>query len=91
MNLKDIKPISYIKSHAAEILSQITQTHRPVFITQNGEAKAVLVDAESYEQMQKTLGMLKLFASGEKDIDDKKYKEQNEFFDFVEKHIEQKS
>jgi len=91
MNLKDIKPISYIKSHAAEILSQINQTHRPVFITQNGEAKAVLVDAESYEQMQKTLGMLKLLASGEKDIADKKYKEQNEFFDFIDKYIEQKA
>jgi prevent-host-death family protein len=86
MNLKDIKPISYIKSHAAEILSQINQTHRPVFITQNGEAKAVLVDAESYEQMQKTLGMLKLLASGEKDIADKKYKEQNEFFDFIDEY-----
>ncbi len=91
MNLKeDIKPISYIKSHAAEILKQINHTHRPVFITQNGEAKAVLIDSESYEKMQNSLGLLKLVAQGEKDIYEEKYKEQNDFFQFVDQYIDQK-
>ena len=50
MNIKsDIKPVSYLKSRAADILRQINDTHRPVIITQNGEPRAVLQDHESYE------------------------------------------
>ena len=61
MNIKeDIRPISYIKANAAEILTQVNETHRPVYVTQNGEAKAVLLDTESFENMKKALGLLKL-------------------------------
>jgi prevent-host-death family protein len=56
----DIKPVSYLKSHAADILKQINETHRPVVITQNGEPKAVLQDPESYDNMRKAIGLLKL-------------------------------
>lgn len=56
MNItSDIKPVSYLKSHAAEILKQINDTHRPMVITQNGEPKAVLKDPESYDNMRKTI------------------------------------
>lgn len=49
MNLKDdIRPISYIKTNAAEMLRRVNDTHNPIIITQNGEAKAVLLDTESY-------------------------------------------
>ena len=69
MNLtQDIRPITYLKNNAAELLTQINATHRPVVITQNGEAKAVLQDPESYEHMRSALGLLKLIAQGEKDI-----------------------
>ncbi len=68
MNIKqDIRPISYIKSHTADALKQVNESKRPIYITQNGIAKAVLVDSESYESMQKALGILKLLALGEKD------------------------
>ncbi|MEO0500945.1 MAG: type II toxin-antitoxin system Phd/YefM family antitoxin [Pseudomonadota bacterium] len=50
MLLKNIKPISYVKANAAKIIEEITETGEPVIITQNGEAKAVLVDALSYER-----------------------------------------
>ena len=46
---EDIRPISYVKAHAADMLEQVNKTRRPVFVTQNGEAKAVLLDSESYE------------------------------------------
>ena len=52
---EDIKPISYLKSRSAELLAQINETHRPVIITQNGEPRAVIQDAESYENMVKSL------------------------------------
>lgn len=64
----DIKPISYLKSRPAELLLQINETHRPIVITQNGEPKAVLQDAESYENMRNALGLLKLIAQSEEQI-----------------------
>jgi prevent-host-death family protein len=63
-----IKPISYVKSHAAELLDRITEEREPIVITQNGEARAVLVDVHSYEQSQQTLALLKILALSEKEI-----------------------
>ena len=61
-----IKPISYVKAHAAELLDRITEQREPIIITQNGEAKAVLIDVHSYEQSQETLALLQILAIGEK-------------------------
>ena len=56
MNItKDIKPVTYLKSKAADLLNQINDTHRPVIITQNGEPRAVLQDPESYENMRNAI------------------------------------
>ncbi|MES0489497.1 MAG: type II toxin-antitoxin system Phd/YefM family antitoxin [Leptospirales bacterium] len=86
MNSKeDIRPISYIKSHAAEILKQVNNTHRPIYITQNGEATAVLIDTESFEKMQKTLGILKILAMGEKDVERGNVIDQSKLFSDIEK------
>jgi prevent-host-death family protein len=69
MNItNDIRPVTYLKSKAADLLKQINDTHRPVIITQNGEAKAVLQDPESYENMRNAIGILKLISMGEEDI-----------------------
>ncbi|HMP89472.1 MAG TPA: type II toxin-antitoxin system Phd/YefM family antitoxin [Kiritimatiellia bacterium] len=65
---EDIRPITYLKNNAADLLNQINTTHRPVVITQNGEAKAILQDPESYENMRTAIGLLKMIARGEKDI-----------------------
>ena len=84
MNLNDdIKPISYIKANAASILSQVNESHRPVFVTQNGEAKAVIMDAVSYQNLQNAIGLLKLISQGEKDIAEGKITPQDEFFNIV--------
>lgn len=86
MNIKeDIRPISYIKANAAEILAQVNETQRPVYVTQNGEAKAVLLDTESYEKMKKAIGLLKLLAQGERDITDGKVLLQEEFFSAMDR------
>ncbi|MBM3858526.1 MAG: type II toxin-antitoxin system Phd/YefM family antitoxin [Verrucomicrobia bacterium] len=65
---EDIRPVTYLKSKAADLLAQINATHRTVIITQNGEARAVLQDPESYEQMRRAIGLLKLVAQGESDV-----------------------
>jgi prevent-host-death family protein len=63
-----IKPISYVKAHAAELLDRITEEREPIIITQNGEARAVLVDVHSYEESQETMALLQILAIGEKEI-----------------------
>ena len=64
-----IKPISYLKAHAAEIVRPLGDQGEPLIITQNGEAKVVLQDIDSYEQMQETVALLKILALGNRQID----------------------
>ncbi|MFC3146308.1 type II toxin-antitoxin system Phd/YefM family antitoxin [Piscinibacterium candidicorallinum] len=64
-----VKPISYLKANAADVLQEITECREPMVITQNGEARAVLQDVASYEQTQETLALLKLLALGQQDVD----------------------
>ncbi len=88
MNTKqDIRPISFVKANAANMLDQVNETHRPIIITQNGEAKAVLMDTESYDSMQNAIGILKLISMGEKDVKNSKFTEQNSFFSAIEDKI----
>lgn len=69
MNIStDIKPVTYLKSKAKDLLKQVNDTHRPVVITQNGEPRAVLQDTESYENMRNSIGLLKLISLGEEDV-----------------------
>jgi prevent-host-death family protein len=63
-----IKPISYLKANAAEVLENLREVREPLVITQNGEARAVLQDVESYEATQETLALLKLLALGNQQV-----------------------
>ena len=63
-----VKPISYLKANAAEILTNLAEQREPMVITQNGEAKAVLQDVASYEETQETLALLKILALGNQDV-----------------------
>ena len=91
MNISsDIKPVSFLKSHAADILKQINETHRPIVITQNGEPKGVLQDPESYDNMRKAIGLLKLLSQGEEDVRNGKTKSQDRVFKDIEKILAKK-
>lgn len=68
MRYDRIKPISYLKANAAEILKDLGEGADPLIVTQNGEAKAVLQDIESYQKTQETLAMLKIVALGRRDL-----------------------
>jgi len=65
-----IKPISYLKSHASEIIGSLAEEGQPLIITQNGDAKAVILDYDSYEQSRETLALLKILALGNKQIEE---------------------
>ena len=86
----DIKPVTYLKSRAADLLRQINETHRPVIITQNGEPKAVLQDPKSYEDMRNAIGLLKLISQGEEDIKNGKIRNQEEVFENLENMLKEK-
>jgi prevent-host-death family protein len=64
-----IKPISYLKANAADVLQQLEENRRPLIITQNGEAKAVIQDVASYEETQETLALLKILALGSQQVE----------------------
>jgi prevent-host-death family protein len=63
-----IKPISYLKANAAEVLQELTAQRQPMVITQNGEARAVIQDVASYEETQETLALLKVLALGNQQV-----------------------
>lgn len=69
-----IKPISYLKANAADMLQQIAEQRKPYVITQNGEAKAVLQDVASYEETQETLALLKILALGNRQLEQGKFR-----------------
>ncbi|MBT3176252.1 MAG: type II toxin-antitoxin system Phd/YefM family antitoxin [Desulfobacula sp.] len=88
--IDDIKPVTYLKSKAADLLNQINTTHRPVIITQNGEPRAVLQDPKSYEDMRNAISLLKLISQGESDVRNGKIKPQEKVFNDIEKSLKAK-
>jgi len=91
MNIStDIKPVTYLKAKAADLLKQINETHRPVIITQNGEPRAVLQDPRSYDNMRNAIGLLKLISQGEVDIRSGRVKSQEGVFKDIEISMKEK-
>jgi prevent-host-death family protein len=66
---RQVKSISYLKAHAAEIVRNLGEQREPFVITLNGEAKVVMQDIESYEQTQETMALLKILALGNRQIE----------------------
>jgi len=88
MNISsDIRPVTYLKSKAADLLKQINDTHRPVIITQNGEPRAVIQDPQSFEDMRNAIGILKLLSMGEEDIKNGALLEQEAVFKNIEETL----
>ena len=81
------RPITYLKTNAADVLSTVTQTHTPVIITHNGEAKMVVQDIETYQKLKQSLDMLRLVAMGKKQVEEGKTKPAHEVFKSIEKKL----
>ena len=92
MNFRDdIRPISYIKTNAADMLKRVNETRNPIIITQNGEAKAVLLDTESYQSMINSMGILKVLSQSENDIEKNNLHTQENMFSELDKKIKKLS
>ena len=86
----NIKPISYLKANAADIVRNLGQQGQPLIITQNGEAKVVVQDIESFEQTQETMAMLKILALGNRQIESGKVQSADEVLTRLRKQREAK-
>lgn len=84
---EDIKPVTYMKTRSAELLQRVTESRRPIVITQNGEAKAVVLDVESYEELRDATLFLKLAAQAEAEIEAGLTVPQEEVFAQVEARL----
>jgi len=62
--------ISYLKAHAAELLRDVAASQEPLVITQNGEARAVLLDVATFDQLQETAALLKLLSLADRQADE---------------------
>ncbi len=82
-----VKPISHIKSHASEIISEIAETGKPVVVTVNGEARVIIQDIKEYEKDRESMAMLKMLALGEKDMLEGRYKPIHQAFGELKKKI----
>ena len=84
---QDIKPISYIKAKTAEVIHSVNENQRTIIITQNGEAKAVVQDIKSYENLQNSLNLLKLIVQSENDIENNEVIKQDKMFENLEQKL----
>lgn len=75
-----IKPISYLKSHTAQIVKELTESREPMVITQNGEATLVVIDIKSYEERENTLALLKILALGSRELALGQYQDAEDVF-----------
>jgi len=82
-----IKPISYLKAHASELIRNITTTRQALIVTHNGEAKVVVQDIHSYERMQETMALLKILTQSKQNIKRGKAKSVDATFSNLEKRI----
>ena len=78
---EQISPITYLKTSAAEIVKEFAENPEPINITQNGEAKMVVMDIHEYEKQQETMALLKLLALGRKEFQEGKYSDVETFLD----------
>ncbi len=75
-----VRPISYLEDNAAEIIKDLERSREPMLITQDGEAKLVVMDVRSYEEHEQTLALLKILALGHKEIEKGSYRSAEDVF-----------
>lgn len=87
MPSEDIKPISYFKAHASEVIKDVSDNRKTLIITQNGEAKVIVQDIRSFEQSQESLALLKILALSTNNLKEGRIKPLKTSFDDLEKRI----
>ena len=84
---EQVKPISYLKAHASEVIKNVCNDHKPVIITHNGEAKVIVQDLETHEKFQESMAMLKILAQGQKSKENGDFRSASKVFSDLKKSI----
>jgi prevent-host-death family protein len=88
INLREnVKPISYVKANAAQMMKYVNERKNPVIITQNGEARAVLMDIETYQDTEDAFALMNIIKIAEKDIKNGDVKNADEVFKSIREKI----
>lgn len=87
MPSEDIKPISYFKAHASEVIKDVSDNHRTMIIMQNGEAKVIVQDIRSFEQSQESMALLKILALSANNLKEVRVKPLKKAFGDLQKRI----
>jgi len=88
LNLREnVKPISYIKTNAAEMMRYVNERKNPIIITQNGEAKAVLIDIETYQDTEDAFALMNIIKLAEADVESGKVRKVDDVFKDLRKKI----
>lgn len=85
-----VKPLSYLEAHAAEVVRDVVDNNKTMIITQNGEAKVILQDVRSYEQLQESLALLKILALSNKSLNEGKFKSAQKTFEDIRAKIDER-
>jgi prevent-host-death family protein len=85
---ENLKPVSYFKNNMAEVIRRLNESQGTMIITQNGEAKAVLIDIKAYEDLQETLEILEMIAQGNKNLEEGRYRPAEQVLNEFEERIE---
>jgi prevent-host-death family protein len=85
---QDLKPVSYFKNNMAEVIRKLNENQGTMIITQNGEAKAALIDIKAYEDLQETLATLEMIALGNRNLTEGRYRPAEQVLQEFEERIE---
>jgi len=85
---QDLKPVSYFKNNMATVIRKLNENRSTMIITQNGEARAALMDIKAYEDLQETLALLEMIAQGKKSLSEKRYRLADQVLKEFEERIE---
>jgi len=84
---ESVRPISYLKTHASEVIRDVSENYKTILITHNGEAKAILQDVKVYEKQQEAIALLKILALSSKSEKEGKIKSFSKTFSDLRKQI----
>ena len=76
----DIKPISWVKDNARQMIESVSESGNPMIITQHGEARAVVVSVREYDEMQQSLALLRMLADSSMDVEAGRLRDADEVF-----------
>ncbi|MDD5057426.1 MAG: type II toxin-antitoxin system Phd/YefM family antitoxin [Sideroxydans sp.] len=84
-----IKPLSYLQDHTSQIIRDVSESREPLLITQDGEAKLVVMDVKSYEEHEQTVALLRILSLGNKEIEQGKFRDAEDVFAELDKTAQQ--